>query len=351
MKLIKGSYLNDCEFLLKDLTGIIKEISVKEKEEYIKQGISYSNFISKEEKPDSDIEKLFFEMISEYGDEIAKYVGVLAEHIYKVKSENLVIVSLARAGTPYGILIKRYLKFKYDIDIKHYSVSIIRGIGIDLNAMKYILDENKNGNIQFVDGWTGKGSITTELQRSISMFNEMYKVNIDPSLAVIADPAKLCEIYGTRDDIAVANSVLNSTVSGLISRTILNDKYIGKDDFHGAININYLEDKDYSQMYIDKISSRFSNDVKVGKLESIDLDYANNIVSDIKEIYGTHDINKIKLSIGEASRVLLRRKAKVILLKDKNDKSVKQLVMLAEQKGVRIEEYKNSEYKAIAIIE
>lgn len=351
MKVIKGSYIDDCEFLLKDLTGVIKEISVKEKEELIKQGISYSNFISKEENPDIKIEKLFFEMINECGDKIAEYVGVLAEHIFKQKGENLVIVSLARAGTPYGILIKKYLKFKYNIDIKHYSVSIIRGQGIDFNAIKYILDMHPNSDIQFVDGWTGKGSIITELEKSIKQFNDKYNKKVDSSLAVIADPAKLCSVYGTRDDIAVPNSVLNSTVSGLISRTILNPKYIGESDFHGAINIDYLADEDYSQLYVLKISERFSNDVKVSKLEKVNIDYAKNIVLDIKKKYGIEDINKIKLSIGEASRVLLRRKAKVILLKDKNDIDVKQLVILAEQKNVKVEEYKDSDYKAIAIIE
>ena len=48
-----------------------------------------------------------------------------------LKGDSLVIVSLARAGTPIGVLIKRYLEKKYCVQLTHYSISIIRGRGID----------------------------------------------------------------------------------------------------------------------------------------------------------------------------------------------------------------------------
>lgn len=353
MDLIKGTYKDDCIFLLKDLTGIIKEITIDEKEELIKKGISYSEMISVEENPSLTIEKIFFRMIQKHAEEIASYVGILAEKIYKQKKNDLVIASLARAGTPYGILIRKYLKFKYDINIQHYSISIIRGKGIDYNALLYILEKNTNANIQFVDGWTGKGSIIKELKQSIDIFNKKYNTNIDDNLAVIADPAKLCRIYGTRKDIAVPNSVLNSTVSGLISRTILNDKYIGENEFHGAINIEYLKDEDYSQLYVDSIAEFFNKNIDIDNItfEEIELEYSNNLVKKIKSEFDVNSINNIKLSIGEASRVLLRRKARILLLKDKTDLAVQQLIVLANEKNIQIREYKNMEYKAIAIIE
>ncbi|MGL5822209.1 MAG: cysteine protease StiP domain-containing protein [Sarcina sp.] len=351
MNLLQGSYNSDCKFLLKDLSGFLEEISIEEKEKRIASGISYSNFISKEIDLGKEIDDLFLEILKNKKKLIARYVAIVAEQIYLDKGKNLVIVSLARAGTPYGILMRRYLKFKYNVDIKHYSISIIRGKGIDFNALKYIIKHNENCNIQFVDGWTGKGSIINELQKSIFKFNKDFNYSIDYSLAVIADPAKVSKYYGTRKDIAVPNSILNSTVSGLISRTVLNPNFIKDDDFHGAININYFA-HDYSNIYVDEISKEFSllNYSSVYK-EKTQIDYAKNIVNDIKHRYEVEDINKIKLSIGEASRVLLRRKARVLLLKDKKDEEVRQLLILAEKKGVPIEEYKNSEYRAIAIIE
>lgn len=347
---IKGSYKKDCIFLLKDLTGVLKEISIEEKENLIEEGVSYSNFISKEERPSKEIENLFLKIVNEKASEIAEYISILAKKIYSKKSNGLILVSLARAGTPYGILIKRYLKFKYNINIKHYSISIIRGKGIDFNALKYILDKNEDAKIQFIDGWTGKGSIINELNKSINEFNYKYGYNIDSSLAVVADPAKLCDIYGTREDICVPNSILNSTVSGLISRTILNGDYIGERDFHGAINIGYLKDQDYSEYYVNEIEKYFKKDINIEQGEKVNIKYSKEILEKIKEEYNVKDINKVKLSIGEASRVLLRRKARVLLLKDKEDKEVQQLLTLAREKNIPIEICKRGDYKAIAII-
>lgn len=353
MDLIKGSYNDNCIFLLKDLTGTLKEITIEEKEKLIAKGISYSNFISKEKETSESLKNLFLKLLDEKGQAVADYIGKVAEVIYENKGNDLVVVSLARAGTPYGILITKYLKFKYNVDIKHYTVSIIRGKGIDYNALKYILDEEKNANIQFVDGWTGKGSIINQLEKSIDEFNERYNKNIDSSLAVIADPAKLCPIYGTREDIAVPNSILNSTVSGLISRTILNNEYIGKDDFHGAINIDYLKGEDFSQLYIDKIASLFRNGINSAdiKLEEIDKRYSDNVSNKIKDDYSVKNINNVKLSIGEATRVLLRRKARILLISDFDDEELRQLIILAKEKNVKVEKFEFSEYKAIAIIE
>ncbi|MDQ9827271.1 tellurite-like stress resistance cysteine protease StiP, partial [Acinetobacter baumannii] len=58
--------------------------------------------------------------------------------------------------------------------------------------------------------------------------------NISSDLAVLADPARLSAIAGTRNDVCIPNACLNSTISGLVSRTILNRNLIGENDYHGA---------------------------------------------------------------------------------------------------------------------
>lgn len=353
MKLVNHSYEDDCIFLLKDLTDKIKEITIEEKEELIRKGINYSEMISKETKPSEGVKRIFFSMLQRDKSITAYYIAKVAEIIYGEKGNNLVIVSLARAGTPYGILIKKYLKYKYNVDIPHYSISIIRGKGIDNNALKYILKENKNSKIQFVDGWTGKGSITRELDKSIKEFNYNNKTNIDNSLAVISDPAKLCKVCGTREDFGIATCCLNSTVSGLISRTIHNEKYIGKDEFHGAKTLYYLKDEDYSQYFIDKIDNELKKiSIKYEDLvlESIDKEYSMKIVNKVRELYDVNNINNIKLSVGESARVLLRRDPRVVLVKNKSDKNIEHILKLAEEKGVKVIEYKDSDYNCISII-
>ena len=239
------------------------------------------------------------------------------------------------------------------MEIPHYSISIIRDKGIDSNALKYILSEHREANIQFVDGWTGKGSITKELNKSIDDFNNKNKTNIDSSLAVISDPAKLCKVCGTREDFGIATCCLNSTVSGLISRTIHNEKYIGKNDFHGAKTLYYLKDQDYSQYFIDEINNEFNKiniDYKNLVLEIEDKEYSMKIVNKIRELYDVNNINNIKLSVGESARVLLRRDPRVVLVKNKSDKNVEHIIKLAEEKGVKIIEYKDSDYNCISII-
>lgn len=353
INLVKHSYKDDCIFLLKDLTDKMQEITIQEKEELIRSGVSYSEMISKESIPSKDIKNIFLNILNRDKKLIAYYVAKISEIIYRQKGNKLVIVSLARAGTPYGILIKRYLKLKYKVDIPHYSISIIRGKGIDANALKYILTENKKAEIQFVDGWTGKGSITKELNKSIDIFNNENKTNIDNSLAVISDPAKLCKVCGTREDFGIATCCLNSTVSGLISRTIHNEKYIGKDEFHGAKTLYYLKDEDYSQYFIDKIDNEFNKiSIKYEDLvlENIDKEYSMKIVSKIRELYDVNNINNIKLSVGESARVLLRRDPRVVLVKNKSDKNIEHILKLAEEKGVKVIEYKDSEYNCISII-
>ncbi|MGL5417470.1 MAG: cysteine protease StiP domain-containing protein [Clostridium sp.] len=343
---MRSSYKDDCIFLLKEID--IKEITIEEKEKLISEGVSYSEMISKEKEPSKEIMDIFYEMVENDKKEIALYVSRIAEVMYKEKGDDLVIVSLARAGTPIGILVRKYIKEKYNKDILHYSVSIIRGSGIDKNAINYILENNPQGKIQFVDGWTGKGSITKELKKSL----KEYEGKIESDLAVLVDPARLCRIYGTREDFGLATSCLNSTVSGLISRTIYNKRYVKENDFHGAKYLSYLEDMDVSNYFIEKIENEFKNVVVENYvLEEINVDYANKVILKIKEEFNVKDINKIKLSVGESARVLLRRKPRVILVKDINDRNITHIMRLAKENHIEIKEYDCRGYNCISIIE
>ena len=96
--------------------------------------------------------------LKDYAKPTAEAVGRLADKIIKKRGREVVLVSLARAGIPIGILVKHYIKKKYGYDVPHYSISIIRGRGIDENAMKYLLSHYPAEQILFVDGWIGKGA-------------------------------------------------------------------------------------------------------------------------------------------------------------------------------------------------
>ena len=87
------------------------------------------------------------------------------------------------------------------MQIPHYAVSIIRGRGMDDNAMRYILDRHPAGTLLFVDGWIGKGVISGELRRCVRAYP-----GVSPELAVAADPADITELSGTHEDILIPSS-------------------------------------------------------------------------------------------------------------------------------------------------
>ena len=134
---MRSSYKKeDVEILLKDITGLVAPQPTEEREKLIQSGRHYSEMLPIEYSPSEKYIEAYYNALENYGKSVANAVGVLSDKIYNKKGSEVVLVSLARAGIPAGILIKRYFKFKYNCDIKHYAMSIIRGRGIDKNAIK-----------------------------------------------------------------------------------------------------------------------------------------------------------------------------------------------------------------------
>lgn len=342
-----GTYREDdvC-VLLKDVTGLVTPLSTEERERAIQSGKHYCEMLPIEYEPSALYRSAFEDAVKRYSGITARAVASVAQKIWKRKGKNVVLVSLARAGTPIGILIKRYIKQKYGCDVRHYSISIIRGKGIDKNAMNTILRECSARDIQFVDGWTGKGAIQRELKKAIEEFP-----GVDDGLAVLSDPAMVASISGTTDDFLIASSCLNSTVSGLLSRTFLRDDVIGKKDYHGAVFYKELMDNDVTYYYIDAVQKEFDFSDAVGQGVSHGSIPAMEEVHRLSTEFGITDVNLIKPSIGEATRVLLRRLPWKILVHSKDDNEhLGHLYQLAKEKCIEVEEYPLRNYRACGII-
>jgi hypothetical protein len=354
-----GSYkAEDVLFLLKDLSDIKLEDSTANRELKVQSGVHYSESLPIEYQPPKEYVDLFWKTLNEYKQKVALCIGIVAEQIYHLKENKTVLVSLARAGTPVGILIKRYIEMNYNISLPHYSISIIRDRGIDENAIQYILSEHPDGNIQFVDGWTGKGAISIELTKACKDYEKKYGFSLDDTLAVIADPGFCTPLFGTREDFLIPSACLNSTVSGLVSRTVLNDHYISKDDFHGAKFYQELIPTDVSNEYIDLITNEFANiSVEAAEISSqknhqkIETGFLG--MEDVKKIQAEFAIESshyIKPGVGETTRVLLRRVPWKILMRDPSSPFVKHILMLAEEKGVEVVAYPDLNYLCCGLI-
>ena len=343
---MRSSYSSeDVKLLLKDISGLVKPQSTQEREKLIQSGKHYSEMLPIEYVPSEKYMRVYKEALINYSKPVANAVGLLSDKIVKARGRDVVLISLARAGIPIGILIKRYLKYKYKTDVPHYSISIIRGRGIDENAMKYLLERYEAKKLLFVDGWIGKGAILNELKKVL----EKYE-GVSSEIAVIADPANVTKLCGTHEDILIPSSCLNSTVSGLVSRTFLRSDIIGANDFHGAVYYAELESSDLSYDFIRQIEDKFEIENKDDEkyIEGRGIDEVEKIAKD----FNVKDINFIKPGIGEATRVLLRRLPWKILIDEryKDDAQLGHLVRLAKEKDVPIEYYPLLHYKCCGII-
>jgi hypothetical protein len=354
-----GSYKQeDVCFLLKDLSDIRLEDSTENREKNVQSGQHYSESLPIEYQPPKEYIELFWQSLNDYKEKVALCIGIVAEQIYHLHGEKTVLVSLARAGTPVGILIKRYIEDRFHVSLPHYSISIIRDKGIDENALYYILSQHPESHIQFVDGWTGKGAISIELTKACKEFKEKCGIQLDDTLAVIADPGHCTTLFGTREDFLIPSACLNSTVSGLVSRTVLNNKYISKNDFHGAKFYRELTHLDVSNDYIDRITLEFPKiyreAAKVAfnkRLEKVETGFLGmKDVKRIQEEFQMKSIHLVKPGVGETTRVLLRRVPWKILLRDPSSPYVKHILMLAEEKGVEIVPYRKLNYLCCGLI-
>ena len=354
-----GSYPDgDVTFLLKDLSDIEMEKSTIEREQAIQEGTHYSEMLPIEYKPTEEYMKLFYTSLDETKRKVAIAVGVVAEQIIEGRGFQTVLVSLARAGTPIGVLIKRYIAYKYKRDLPHYSISIIRDRGIDENALHYIGQKHPDDSISFIDGWTGKGAITKELTKSVIDYNASTGKNISSELAVLADPGDCSSLFGTREDFLIPSACLNSTVSGLVSRTVLNSNWIQKGDFHGAKYYSNLQTEDVSNLYVDTICTQFpfideevDADLRAISKEDREPQWKGiESIENIQRDYGMSNSHLVKPGVGETTRVLLRRVPWKILIHPNAEMNLEHILVLARDRGVAIEEYSNMSYSCCGLI-
>ena len=348
-----GSYAPaDVTFLLKSV--VLPPISVEAKEALIQSGARhYSEMLSSEAAPGQRYMEIYGELLSRNGGKLAQHINTLADSLAArpYGPRGLALTSLARAGTPIGVLLTRALR-RRGMRVEHFSISIIRDRGIDGNALRHILATHDAADIVFVDGWTGKGAIAKELRgpRGSRLFG------VEPYLVVVADPAGRADLAASFEDYVIPSGILNGIISGLLSRSILNET-IGANDFHGCVRLDHLQSHDVSRAFIEvidrltmtvgpQIDGFWSPEARLYRRELCDL-----LIAQIALGSAIQDINRIKPGIAEATRALLRRVPHRLLLKDVVDPEVRHLVHLAEEKNVLVEGLpSNSNFRAVAII-
>ena len=354
-----GSYHgDDVRFLLKPL-ALASFVDVPDKERLIQSGRRhYSEMLSRESLPSARYLDVFGQACTANLERMARDCMALAALIAARRPGPVTLVSLARAGTPVGVVLKRLLGGVFVREVAHYSLSIIRDRGIDQVALEYILAQgHAPESIVFVDGWTGKGVIATELRASIAAFNAAHGCDIDGGLYVLSDLAGVAACAAAHDDYLIPSSILNATVSGLVSRSILNDA-IGPDDFHGCVYYAEFEPQDQSRAFADRLVALAQTSAENGGADVAVDDAARATAARISRDYmeaamcrhGIADRNLIKPGLGEATRVLLRRTPDRLIVRDAASADVAHLLVLAREKDVPVHLDSELPYQAVSII-
>ncbi|MFQ4148071.1 cysteine protease StiP family protein [Arthrobacter sp. LAPM80] len=355
-----GSYpAEDVTWLLKDLSHIALEAPTEEREQAIQSGAAnYAQSLPVEYSPSAEYQALYTQAVQRAGTRIATAVGVVTELALAGRNNQPVLVSLARAGTPIGILMRRWARQIHGIELPHFTMSIVRGVGLDPTALRYLAANFDPARILFVDGWTGKGAISRELTAALDDFAAGTGVRFQDDLAVLADPGHCVSMFGTREDYLIPSACLNSTVSGLVSRTVFNVEHIGPHDFHGAKFYADLAGSDVSNDFLTAIGAHFD-----AVRPAVERQVAQHVaaapapswvgweaVERISTEYGINNVNLVKPGVGETTRVLLRRVPWRVLVNPDAVDDVVHVLLLAKQRGTPVEEVPGLPYSCVGLI-
>lgn len=348
-----GSYPSeDCTFLLKELACGTLELPAEEREALLRAGGHYSETLPIEYEPTAEYEALYEALLARQAAIVARMTLILAERIHAERHDSPVLVSLARAGTPVGVLLRRALHWLHGLDVPHYSISIIRDRGIDEQALRFLLERHRPEQLVLVDGWIGKGVIAAELAKALRLH-----AGVDPVLAVLADPAATGSLCATQDDVLIPSACLNSTVSGLISRTVLPSGPAGAQGFHGTRVYREFAGRDRSNAFIAAVTAHFGDEraaaargVATARALTPEPGRGMRAVQRVQRAWGITDVNRVKPGVGETTRVLLRRVPRAVLVDPRRRHEVEHIVMLAEQRGVPVHEHEDPVYSSFGLI-
>ncbi|MFM9962646.1 MAG: cysteine protease StiP family protein [Planctomycetaceae bacterium] len=357
--MFSGSYdPDDVIFLLKPVQMTLTAIA--EKERLIQSGTRhYSEMLSRESLPSAEYLRLFHEALARHQTRFARDVIRLARRIAERPPGPITLVSLARAGTPIGALLKRVLQRRLGRSASHYSISLIRDRGIDTVALRFLLQSHRSESVVFVDGWTGKGVMSRELRAAVTSFHVTDGVKLDAGLHVIADLSGTSAEAATAEDYLIPCSLLGATISGLVSRSILNAEVVGPGDFHGCVFDAELAPHDLSRRFLDdltdEIERQWSHPDSLSRVltdseRQQQRELSRQLLTDVAERFEVRNPNHVKPGIGEATRVLLRRVPSHLLLRSEEAEDVRHLRELAERRAVPVLVEAELPYHAVALI-
>jgi hypothetical protein len=137
---------------------------------------------------------------------------------------------------------------------------------------------------------------------------------------------------------------------------VLNDALVGPGDFHACAYYDHLANQDLSRVFVDEVDAMMRPltprpIVHDPERRAARAAACEAMVADLMARVHLKDRNRIKPGVAEATRALLRRIPDRLLIHDRLDADVRHLVLLAEERGVKLERLDGgSGYRAVAVI-
>lgn len=342
----------DVAWLLDDYSALNLELGRLDRELLVQSGRGhYADILPVETPPDPSILNWFDVNLPTLASSVASLVATTAHEIDKRSSGEIVLISLVRAGVSPAIWLKRCLENRSGRTVHHYAVSILIGRGIDINSLAYIASHHGLADAFFVDGWTGKGTVRAELTHGVARAQSLG-MDYHDRLAVLADPAGVADIAGSTNDILIPSACLNSTTSGLVSRSVDRQRRLGRlRPYHGAKIYWDLLPLDRSQIVVDAVS-RLAQDAAVSPTPTGRSDLARSVVDELARNWTRGNVSLVKPGVGETIRVLQRRTPQRVLIDPSahGQADLDFVSLLADHIGVPIEVTKIAPYRAVGIV-
>lgn len=344
-----GSYApEDVTFLLKPVGAeAYHQHTAEEKERLIQTGAKhYSEMIAREASPSPEYLAVFDAALARHGARMARETAALAASLNATLPGPITLASLVRAGVPLGVLLTRALR-ALGRDVAHFGISIIRDRGLDLTALRTICAARPPAGLVFVDGWTGKGAIAGELEGDLAA----RAPEIAPRLVALADPCGRAWLSASHDDWLIPSGILGGIVSGLVSRTILNDALVAPGEFHATVRADHLAEWDRSRSFVDALTppmlaalpalAKTAPIAGAQPAREMAREAARAAAAQTIDRIAAHfniaNRNRIKPGIAEATRAVLRRAPERVLIRGTGDPDLAGLETLSDERGIALE--------------
>jgi hypothetical protein len=180
---------------------------------------------------------------------------------------------------------------------------------------------------------------------------------VEPYLVVVADPGGQAELAATGEDYLIPSGILNGIVSGLVSRSAIVLE-LAPGQFHACRTLDELAPHDLSRAFVDHIDAimrelppphpaAWSDAARGARLAA-----CQRLVERMIADHAITDVNRIKPGLAEATRAVLRRQPRALLVSgDETDGALAHLLLLCAERDVPVTRANDLEgYRAVALL-